>query len=86
MQHNKFGNGKSFSFNEKGQKVDEDGFVTSSFTKRVKISHTCVSVKCTPQEVLVRNTTDRGLKTVSFTPEEWKAFMKGAKEGQFDIE
>ncbi len=45
---------------------------------------TCVEVAIKKQGVAVRNSTDPRQKTVFFTRKEWSAFIKGAKQGEFD--
>ena len=79
-----FGNGCHFTTNDRGQKVDEDGFATSSITYITK-RRTCVSVKKESGLVRVRNTEDSDKKTLSFTTAEWKAFIGGVKKGEFDV-
>ena len=45
----------------------------------------CVAVAITPSVVAVRDTKDAGKVTLLFTPNEWEAFTKGVKAGEFDI-
>lgn len=45
----------------------------------------CVAVKITPQEVLVRDTKDPSKTTLKFNHEEWKAFIEGVKNGEFNV-
>ena len=42
-------------------------------------SGNCVEVGRTPHVVLVRDTTDREGKTLTFSPASWRAFMTGIK-------
>ena len=84
MPNEVFGNGCSFLENEKGQKVDCEGFATSSITY-ITNRRTCVSVKIGDELVEVKNTEDPSRKTLAFTHGEWKAFTGGVKKGEFDI-
>jgi len=77
-----FGNGCPFKENSRGQKIDNEGFATSSITY-ITTRRTCVSVKMSGNEVLVRNTEDKSKKTLSFSRDEWKAFVGGVKLGNF---
>lgn len=45
----------------------------------------CVEVRGTGETVEVRDTKDRQGPALAFTPEEWRAFIAGAKDGEFDI-
>jgi len=45
----------------------------------------CVAVAVTPKGVAVRDTKDRKKKTLFFTNDEWKAFVRGVKGGEFDV-
>ncbi|PIR45447.1 MAG: hypothetical protein COV09_01415 [Candidatus Vogelbacteria bacterium CG10_big_fil_rev_8_21_14_0_10_50_13] len=80
----RFGNGCVFTENERGQKIDEEGFATSSVTY-ITNRRTCVSVKIENKDVKVRNTEDPTKKTLSFNHQEWTAFIEGAKNGEFDF-
>lgn len=44
----------------------------------------CVQVAKCPQGVAVRDSKDKKKTTLFFTHDEWKAFAKGVKAGQFD--
>ena len=49
-------------------------------------SDNCVEVQTTPGVVNVRDTKDHGAGPVlSFTPDEWQAFLEGAADGEFDL-
>jgi hypothetical protein len=56
----------------------------------IKSSHSgntnaCVEVALAPDgDILVRNSNRPGAGTIGFTPQEWKAFLTGAKDGEFD--
>ena len=46
----------------------------------------CVEVGRTPEgAVLVRDTKDRAQQALTFTPDEWTAFVAGVKAGEFDF-
>lgn len=45
----------------------------------------CVEVAITSEGVAVRDTKDRDGGTQLYTPEEWRAFVAGVKDGEFDI-
>jgi hypothetical protein len=44
----------------------------------------CVEVQDAPGEVRVRNSRDPGQGTLTFTPDEWDAFLGGIRNGEFD--
>lgn len=66
--------------------VEDDQFKTSSYTNPGGIINRCVKVAITKHGVAVRDSKDKKAKpaTLFFTHAEWEAFIKGAKEGQFD--
>jgi len=45
----------------------------------------CVEVARDGDHVLVRNTRDRAGGTLDFTGGEWRAFLAGARDGEFDL-
>jgi len=46
----------------------------------------CVEFRTTPNgEVEVRNSNRIEAGSLKFTPSEWRAFIAGAKDGEFDI-
>jgi len=45
----------------------------------------CVEVAVTDEGVLVRDSKDPGGAILTFTPAEWRAFVGGAKDGEFNI-
>jgi Domain of unknown function (DUF397) len=56
-------------------------FRTSSFCNY----GSCVEVGAEPDgSVLVRDSKDAGRQTLTFTRDEWVAFVKGVKAGEFD--
>lgn len=60
---------------------DEFTWRTSSFS----VNDNCVEVAVNGDHVLVRNSNHREAGTVQFTHDEWDAFLKGARAGEFDI-
>ncbi len=44
----------------------------------------CVEVAAVDDAVAVRDTKDRGGPVLVFTAAEWRAFITGAKDGEFD--
>lgn len=62
--------------------VKDDDFKVSSWSKNNP--KTCVAVAVKSEGVAVRNSNNHNRKTVYFTHEEWKAFLAGAKAGEFD--
>jgi hypothetical protein len=45
----------------------------------------CVEVAVVDEAVAVRDTKDRSGPMLVFTPAEWRAFVAGAKAGEFDL-
>ena len=45
----------------------------------------CVEVATLPDAVAVRDSKNPTAATLIFTPAEWRAFVEGAKDGEFDI-
>lgn len=83
---NVFGNGCSFIVDKNGQKFDEDGFKTPSGSWFLgKWGSLCVSVKISDDCVRVRNTGDKEKATAVFSHEEWKVFVAGVKNGEFEV-
>jgi len=58
-------------------------FRKSSFSGAVNPA--CVEVGFVTAQVLLRDSKDPDGPVLRFTPEEWKAFIAGVKDGQFDI-
>ncbi|OGY33888.1 MAG: hypothetical protein A3C02_03860 [Candidatus Andersenbacteria bacterium RIFCSPHIGHO2_02_FULL_45_11] len=69
-----------YQVNADGRK-EKDGFVCSKGTKPYFY---CVAVK-RENGVHVRDTKDTNDTTLSFTNDEWKAFIEGVKNGEFDV-
>lgn len=64
-------------------KVKDRDFAISSWSKNNP--KTCVAVAIKKEGVAVRNSNDSSRDTVYFNHEEWRAFIMGAKSGEFDI-
>jgi hypothetical protein len=45
----------------------------------------CVEVGLAGDQVVVRDSKDRSGPALRFTPEEWRAFLAGARDGEFDL-
>lgn len=58
------------------------GWKTSSFSGG---NDQCVEVAARDGHVAVRNSKRREGSRVEFTPEEWDAFIRGVKAGEFDL-
>jgi len=63
----------------------DSDFKVSSLTKGTLAGMTCVAVAIKPEGVAVRNSNDESKVTTLFTHDEWKAFIGGVKNGEFDI-
>ena len=63
--------------------VEDADFKRSAFSDPGGIIKTCVEVAVKPEGVAVRNSNDETKNTVFFTHDEWSAFIKGAKAGEF---
>ena len=61
----------------------DNEFRKSSFTQGPPDQ--CVSVAITEGGVYVRDTKDPGKTTLHFTKPEWEAFLKGVRNGEFEI-
>ena len=71
---------RKFSFS-----VDDSDFKKSSYTNPGGIINRCVSVAIRPEGIAVRNSNDETKNTVFFTNDEWKAFVSGVKNNEFNI-
>jgi hypothetical protein len=47
-------------------------------------SNSCVEVGHDGDDVLVRDSKNPGAAPLQFTAEEWRAFLAGARDGEFD--
>ena len=63
-------------------KVKDGDFKVSSWSKNNP--KTCVAVAIKDEGVAVRDSNDPSRKTIHFSHDEWKAFISGAKDGEFD--
>ncbi|KUL21773.1 DUF397 domain-containing protein [Actinoplanes awajinensis] len=54
---------------------------TSSFCSNTS----CVEVAVTPDFVAVRDSKNLQLQALTYTTEEWRQFIAGAKNGEFDV-
>jgi hypothetical protein len=45
----------------------------------------CVEVACVDEQIIVRDTKDRGGPTLEFNFHEWRAFIGGVHDGEFDL-
>jgi hypothetical protein len=65
---------------------EKDGFITSSITRNLPWPlKKCVAVRIGNTTVEVRDTKDSNSQTLSFTRDEWSAFIKGVKLNEFDL-
>ena len=62
---------------------EREGFVCASGT--TKYCTHCVAVRINKHDVGIRDTKDTADTTLTFSREEWGAFIKGVKEGEFDL-
>lgn len=59
-------------------------FKKSSYST-VLPSTKCIGVSISDEDVLVTNISQQGKQKLRFTREEWDAFIKGVKNGEFDL-
>lgn len=71
---------KNFSF-----AVQDSQFKTSKYTHPGGIINKCVRVAITKDGVALRDSKDSKVNktTLFFNPDEWDAFIKGVKDGEF---
>jgi len=74
---------KGIQMKEPRNPHEVDGFKTSSITRYLPIK-TCVAVRV-GGTVDIRDTKDPSSPTLSFTRDEWSAFIQGVKKGEFDV-
>jgi len=65
--------------------VEDSAFKKSSYTNPGGIINRCVAVAITPDGVAVRNSNDKSKNTVFYTRNEWKAFIDGVKNNEFEV-
>lgn len=63
--------------------TDDEDFAKSSWSKNNP--KTCVLIAIKPEGVAVRDSKDSDKRTLHFTRDEWDAFVKGVKGGEFDL-
>ena len=63
--------------------VNDSQFTKSTHSQPGGIITRCVQVAVTPQGVAVRDSKDPDKETQYYTHEEWGAFVRGVKDGQF---
>lgn len=69
----------------KSKSIPDSLFVKSSSSQPGGIITRCVAVARTPEVVAVRDTKDPSKTTLTFTHEEWKAFLEGVQAGEFNV-
>ena len=62
---------------------ERNGFICGSATRHVYWF--CVAVKINGNTVQVRDTKDALDTTLTYTRNEWKAFIASVKKGEFDV-
>ena len=68
----------------KGFRVDLDTAVWRTSSRSGPYSDNCVEVAFVAGAVAVRDSKNRTGHILVFTPDEWDAFVGGAKDGEFD--
>lgn len=71
--------------NIRKQIFNDADFKKSSHSPAIWKPWRCVLVAKKNNSVAVRDSKDPGKTTLVFTNEEWDAFVKGAKAGEFDL-
>jgi len=64
--------------------VKDEDFGTASTCRKVRHIFQCVQVARKSEGVAVRDSKDPSKATLFFTNDEWSAFIRGAKAGEFD--
>jgi predicted secreted Zn-dependent protease len=66
-----------------------NGDATRAIAEWRKSSHSsdgaCVEVAFVPGQIMVRDSKDRDGAILTFTASEWKAFIAGARSGEFEL-
>lgn len=64
--------------------MEKHGWVISSFSPN---GNSCVAAQHNPEAgtVTVKNSNDPSQDEVDYTEDEWTAFLKGVKNGEFDF-
>lgn len=62
-------------------------FKKSTFSEMQGDKHgDCVEIKRTDKSVFVRDSKNKNNETLEFTSSEWKAFINGVKNKEFDLD
>jgi uncharacterized protein DUF397 len=69
----------------KGFQVDVSDAAWRKSTRSGPYSDNCVEVAFVGGAIALRDSKDRAGAVLLFTPEEWLAFVGGAKDGEFDL-
>lgn len=64
--------------------LDNRKFIKSSFSPDAPWVK-CVDVSIGDDDVLITNFSIKGSPVVVFSHDEWEAFIRGVKEGEFDL-
>ncbi len=72
-------------FGSKGIRVDLSGAVWRKTSQGGPDLDNRVEVAFVDGAVAVRDSKDQGGTVLIFTPQEWDAFVEGAKDGEFDL-
>ncbi len=64
---------------------DRNGGLTSWVKSRRCEASSCVEVAIEEDKILVRNSTEPHGHVLSFTADEWVAFVGGVRDGDFDL-
>jgi hypothetical protein len=68
-----------------GGAVQESAASTAWIKSNRCETNTCVEVSLGSERILVRNSADPAGAIVSFTRDEWVAFVGGVRDGDFDL-
>lgn len=70
----------------KGMQISTEDLAAANWRKssRSGAAGHCVEVAFVGEATAVRDSKDRTGATLFFTPDEWSAFLEGAKHGEFD--
>jgi hypothetical protein len=69
----------------KGMRVDVAGAAWRKSSRSGPWTDNCVEVAFVGEAILVRDSKDPEGAVLVFTPNEWDAFVNGAKDGEFDL-
>ena len=69
----------------KGFRVNLDDAAWRKSTRSGPYSDNCVEVAFVGGAIALRDSKNRAGAVLLFTPEEWLAFVDGAKDGEFDL-